>query len=61
MAQDVLEDVAPDLYHCITCGTTAFPEDLCSCCSRCIDCVAELGHRRTRYVGDEVEGYNAPK
>lgn len=43
-------------YQCASCGETAHPEDLCSCCSRCIDCVAEIGHRtRLRVVGDELE------
>ena len=42
-------------YHCITCGDSAFPEDLCATCSRCIDCHAELGCRRTRVVADEIE------
>jgi hypothetical protein len=45
-------------YQCITCGERAFPEDLCSCCSRCIDCVNELGHRKRRVVADEVEEYD---
>ncbi len=40
-------------YQCITCQDASHPEDLCSCCSRCIDCVSELGHRRLRTTPDE--------
>ena len=42
-------------YRCSTCGDAAHPEDLCLCCSRCIDCISEMGHRHKRVVADEIE------
>lgn len=51
MHQDDLEAVLSDEeawhegYQCLSCGDYSHPEDLCSCCSRCIDCIAEIGHR----------------
>ena len=52
------DDEFDRFYRCSTCGDSSHPEDLCSCCSRCLDCLAEMGHRRKRIVGDEIEEYN---
>jgi hypothetical protein len=54
--QDVWNDEA--VVRCTLCGDSTGLYDLCSCCHRCIDCVAEIGHARTRTVADELEEFN---
>jgi len=46
------------MAKCLYCSMPNYPEDLCECCRRCIDCISEIGHARTRIVGDEEESYN---
>lgn len=46
-----------DTIRCTLCGDSSSLGDLCSCCHRCIDCIAEIGHRRLRVVADELETF----
>ena len=55
-AGDYQED-EPEI-RCTVCGLGSHLGDLCDCCHRCIDCVAEIGHRRLRIVADELEEVN---
>jgi len=45
------------VVRCTLCGESTGFYDLCTCCHRCIDCVAECGHRRLRIIGDELEDF----